>query len=94
MDGINEIIAEISKKEKSEESTNKSEQVTKINKNNINTKTEEATNMGADTEAIGNEARLGLLNHVVGFHANGAVASKHTEEEANKVKELESMSRK
>ena len=42
--------------------------------------------MGADTEAIGIEGQSGLLNHVVGFHANGAAASKRTEEEANKVK--------
>ena len=43
-------------------------------KMNNNTKTEEATSMEADTEAIRIEAQLGLLNHVVGFHAKGAVA--------------------
>ena len=50
-----------------------------------NTETEEATSMEANTEAIGIEAQSGLLNHVVGFHAKGAVASKSMEEETNKV---------
>ena len=84
MEDFDENVVEKSKKEKSEEST--------MNKNNINTKTEEATNMEADTEAIGIEAQSGLLNHVVGFHANEVVTSKCMEEETNKVKESESMS--
>ena len=42
----------------------KSVEVTKMTKNYINTETEEATNMGADTEAIGIEAQSGLLKHV------------------------------
>ena len=84
MEDFDKNVVEKSKKEKSEEST--------MNKNNINTKTEEATNMEADTEAIGIETQLGLLNHVVGFHVNEVVTSKCMEEETNKVKELESMS--
>ena len=93
VEGFDENVAEKSKsnKEQVEESTNKSEQVTKMTKNDINTKTEEATNMKAAREAIGIKAQSGLLNHVVGFHANRAATSKRTEEEATKVKELESM---
>ena len=67
---FDEIVAE-SKKKKSEESTNKSEQVTKMNNN---TETEKATSMEADTEAIDIEAQSGLLNHEVGFYVKGAVA--------------------
>ena len=48
MEGFDEIVEE-SKKEKLEGSTNKLEQVTKMN---INTKTEKITSMEADTEAI------------------------------------------
>ena len=70
----------------------KSVEVTKMTKNYINTETEEATNMGADTEAIGIEAQSGLLKHVAWFHVNGAAVSKHKEEEKNIVEELESMS--
>ena len=91
MEGFDESVEE-PKKEKSEESTNKSEQITKINKNN--TETEEATSMKADMEAIDIEAQSGLLNHVVGSHAKEGVASKRMEEEANKVDELESTSKK
>ena len=53
MEGFDGIVEE-SKKEKSEESTNKSEQVTKMNNN---TKTEEATSIEANTEVISIEAQ-------------------------------------
>ena len=47
--------------------------------------------MEADTEAIGIEAQSGLLNHVVGFHTKGVVASKCMEEETNKIVNSKSM---
>ena len=87
MEDFEENVVEKSKNEKSE-------QVTKMTKKDINTKMKEATNMGADTESISIEAQLGLLKHVVGFHATGATASKHTQEKANKVKESESIPEK
>ena len=87
MEGFDESV-EDSKKEKSEKSMNKSEQVTQMNNN---TETEEATSMEADTEAIGIEAQLGLLNHAVEFHAKGAVTSKSMEEGTNKVVNSKSM---
>ena len=80
VDGSDEKVGGKSKsnKEQTVEGTNKL-------KMNNTTETEEATSMEADMEAIGIEAQLGLLNHVVGFHAKGAVASKSMEEETNKV---------
>ena len=80
VEGPDENVGKKSKsnKEQTEEGTNKS-------KISNNTKTEEATSMEADTEAIGIEAKSGLLNHVVGFHAKGVVASKSMEEETNKL---------
>ena len=76
--------------EKSKSNTEQTEEG-KLEKENNNTKTEEATSMEADKEAIGIEAQSGLLNHVVGFHAKGAVASKSMEEETNKVVNSNSM---
>ena len=73
-----------SNKEQREEGKNES-------KMNNNTETEEATSMEADTEAIGIEAQLGLLNHAVEFHAKGAVTSKSMEEGTNKVVNSKSM---
>ena len=80
VEGSDKKVGEKSKsnKEQMERGTNKS----KMNNNN---KTEEATSMEADTEAIGIETQLGLLYHVVGFHTKGAVASKSIREETNKV---------
>ena len=62
VDGSDEKVATKSKSNK--EQAEESKQVTKTT-NNINTETEEATNMGADTEAIGIETQSGLLNHVL-----------------------------
>ena len=88
VEGSDEKVAEKSKSIK--ELAEASKQVTKTI-NNIHTVTEEATNMGADTEAIGIEAQSGLLNHVVGFYANGVAASNRTEEEVNKVGKSKSL---
>ena len=47
--------------------------------------------MRADTEAIDSGAQLGLLNHVVGFHTKGLVASKGMEEETHRIVNSKSM---
>ena len=60
---------------------------------NNKTKTEEATSMGADTEAIGSGAQSGLLDYVVGFHTKVALASKSMEEETNTIVNSKSMSK-
>ena len=72
--------------EQTKKGTNKS-------KMNNKTKTEEATSMGADTEAIGSGAQSGLLDYVVGFHTKVALASKSMEEETNTIVNSKSMSK-
>ena len=68
--------------EKAESNIEQTKEGTNKSKMNNKTETEEATSMGADTEAIGSGAQSDLLNYVVGFHTKGAVASKSMEKEA------------
>ena len=66
------------------------EGMNKSKMNNI-TKTEATISMGADMEAIGSGVQLGLINHMVGLHTKGAVASKSMKEEINKIVNSENM---
>ena len=89
-EGTDEKIGGTSKSNKEQVKEGKLEKVTKTktntneNEEELNTETEEANNMGADTEVIGVS---GLQEHVEGFHANGAAAAMCTEEVENRMTE-------
>ena len=53
----------------------------------MNTVTEEATNMGVNTETIGGEAPLGLLNHVVGFRSQAVAKVIQNHENTKKLED-------
>ena len=54
----------------------------------MNTVTEEATNMGVNTETIGGEAPLGLLNHVVGFRSQAVAKVIQNHENTKKLEDM------
>ena len=92
VEGPDENVGEQSKSNKEQTEEGKLEKVTKtktneyanINEQELNTKTEEVTNMGADTEVISVSE---LQKHAESFHAKGAIVAMRTEEVENRMTE-------